>query len=112
LPLGDGEAAVANWFGAAIGHATPVGAFPADAAGLYDTIGNTWEWLANIPRPKRGEHPHIVAGIGFNASSQAAIAYVEVRQETSLRFQSVGFRCVLSNTPAVTFNESSKYRRR
>ncbi|MCY1203696.1 Hercynine oxygenase [compost metagenome] len=35
------------------GHAgtAPVGCFPANGYGLYDTIGNIWEWTADVYRP-------------------------------------------------------------
>ena len=36
---------------------SPVGAFPANGYGLYDMIGNVWEWTADWFAPRHGEAP-------------------------------------------------------
>ena len=37
---------------------SPIGSFPENGYGLYDMIGNTWEWTTDWYRPAHPEEPH------------------------------------------------------
>ena len=60
-PYPDGVPQANTWIGhfpwdnQGYGGTAPVGSFPANGFGLFDMIGNTWEWTTDYYRP--GHHP-------------------------------------------------------
>jgi formylglycine-generating enzyme required for sulfatase activity len=79
-----GQAADREWVAAA-----PVASFPPMRSGLFDLIGNVWEWSADASGPFR-----IIKGGGF--SSPAALARISLhgRMSPTAADETVGCRCV------------------
>lgn len=79
-PYPDGQALANTWIGrfpyinrGRFGASTaPVGSYPPNAYGLYDMIGNTWEWTSDVYAPRHfppertepdpGERRNLIAG--------------------------------------------------
>lgn len=79
----------------------PVGCFPPNAFGLYDMIGNVWEWTSDSAGPDAKSHV-IKGGSYLCAANYCARYRASARQfqEGGLGANHVGFRLVRAATPA------------
>jgi formylglycine-generating enzyme required for sulfatase activity len=91
-------------------HTAPVGSFPAGRSrfGLYDVVGNVWEWTADWDAPYTSEaqvdpkgptagEDRIVRGGGWNGSYQSWVKPTRRYSfPPSTRSHVVGFRCAKS----------------
>lgn len=78
--------------------AAPVGCFPASKLGLYDMIGNVWEWTATPYAPGR----NTIKGGSFLCAENFCARYRSAaRQGQEVDFSSnhIGFRIVKDVTP-------------
>lgn len=88
----------ANWSGASIDHPTDVGQFPANGYGLYDMVGNVWEytadrWPDNPSKPGQSNIRYAIRGGSYGAG----VVNLRVRYRDSHPALGsgphVGFRC-------------------
>jgi formylglycine-generating enzyme required for sulfatase activity len=85
----------------------PVGSPPPDDLGLYDMLGNVWEWttdeyetefLSSMPTlglsPAAGPTLVVVRGGGYLIGPDELIEYPAAAVSPAARFGNLGFRCV------------------
>jgi len=100
---------VPNPSGIDYGTTTPVGTYDASPWGLYDMIGNVWEWCqdwyglypsGNVtdPRgPTTGSYRVLRGGNWNNSATYARSAYRNVAAQ-SFKYSNIGFRVVLAQS--------------
>ena len=98
----------ANIDDSGIGDTSAVGAFPPNDYGLYDMIGNAWEWTGtehgaaySVPEPDAGAGSDtvVVRGGGWSADRFAARCAYRGQDYPVNRDDLVGFRVVLCCSP-------------
>lgn len=95
-------------------YASPVGSFPANEWGIYDTVGNVWEWTADwyaadVPAaakdpggPETGTR-RVAKGGSWFCSSNYCSAYrpgFRGKSPPDRAFNNVGFRCAKDARPS------------
>lgn len=76
----------------------PVGCFPPNTFGLFDMIGNVWEWTASPAYPAR-QHENIIKGGSFLCAENFCRNYTvpaREKHETDFSTNHIGFRIVKS----------------
>ncbi|RTE86795.1 PEGA domain-containing protein [Lysobacter sp. N42] len=68
---------------------SPVGSFPANSWGIYDTVGNVWEWTAD----ERSGAP-VLKGGAFNFAASLARAAARLEMPADFRGNYVGMRVI------------------
>lgn len=74
----------------------PVGCFPPNKTGLYDAIGNVWEWTAS-PYGDPRQHSNIIKGGSFLCADNYCQNYTvpaQEKHETNFSANHIGFRIV------------------
>jgi formylglycine-generating enzyme required for sulfatase activity len=91
--------------GAGSGRSTlPVGSFAPSDYGLYDLVGNVWEWVAdcesNVGRPSCPQG--LVRGGAFTTRRNIAVLLPKGELDSGTRDSNIGFRIVreLTGAPA------------
>lgn len=78
----------------------PVGCYPPNKFGLYDMIGNIWEWTSSdIDNPNASEPVHVIKGGSFLCAPNFCRRYrasARQFQEIGLPTNHIGFRTVKS----------------
>ena len=85
----------------------PVGTYPANAFGLYDTAGNVAEWVADCWRKSYAEEAvtddgcpqRVLRGGSFRSDARYVRSAARVRQGTNSRAPFIGFRVVSDQAP-------------
>ena len=81
-------------FGQPYGNSAPeiIGKFEANSQGLYDMMGNVYEWTLSDYAPS-GKNK-VVRGGAWNSASHFLRTSDRVGKDPELRYSDVGFRCV------------------
>ncbi len=109
-PWGDeADPEKANYADTGIGGTSVVGCFPANDYGLYDMVGNVWEWTRSLWQPypydrieareaiEAGEgKDRIVRGGAWSSPRDLARCAFRLRDHPGARSGGLGFRVVLS----------------
>jgi formylglycine-generating enzyme required for sulfatase activity len=74
-------------------YTSPVGSFPANRFGLFDMLGNVWQWTADCGTAC---DRHVVRGGGWFHPATAARSASRVADETDFRVTDIGFRLARS----------------
>jgi formylglycine-generating enzyme required for sulfatase activity len=81
-------------------HTHPIGTLAANGYGLYDTLGNVWEWVDDwygtytaADPPATGDWKVLRGGSWGNEPKQVRVS-ARVRDRPSTRFRYSGFRCI------------------
>jgi Sulfatase-modifying factor enzyme 1 len=87
-------------------NAAPTGSFPPSDLGLYDLIGNAWEWTGDCTAPVREGQTCTrtsVRGGAFSTRRSVALSPTIVQLTPLTRDRNVGFRVVreLEDTPSI-----------
>jgi formylglycine-generating enzyme len=89
-------------------YTAPVGSFKPNAFGLYDMLGNVWEWTEDNYNDSYGAAPtdgsarqgdgayRVLRGGSWNNSPSNLRAAIRYKSEPALRFSSFGFRLARS----------------
>jgi hypothetical protein len=73
---------------------TAVGSYTASDYGLYDLVGNVWEWVADCPESSGRCPTGLVRGGAFTTRRDVAITLPASRLSASARDRNIGFRVV------------------
>jgi formylglycine-generating enzyme required for sulfatase activity len=75
----------------------PVGCYPANDFGLYDMIGNVWEWTDTVYEEREGEQVYAIKGGSFLCAENYCRRYrapARQPQEAGFSTNHIGFRTV------------------
>ena len=78
-------------------ESSPVGCFPSDKNGVYDLIGNVWEWTDT----RKGSDSHIIKGGSFLCADNFCRRFKPVAresQEIDFSTNHIGFRVIKDGT--------------
>lgn len=76
---------------------SPVGCYPANRFGLYDMVGNVWEWTDTIYKQGEGEPIYVIKGGSFLCAENYCRRYraaARQPQEAGFPTNHIGFRTV------------------
>jgi len=80
----------------------PIGCFAPNGFGLYDMIGNVWEWTDTVYRQSTGEPVYTIKGGSFLCAENYCRRYrasARQPQEAGLSTNHIGFRTVADRSP-------------